>query len=417
MRHAQTEVLVVGAGPVGLWSALLLAESGIEVTLIDRENRTSARSYACGLHPATLQLLDRVGLAESAINRGRRVDTVSFYEGADRRAEVCLSKLGGDFPFVLILPQSALESLLEERLRAAGVQVFWNHRFEGLKQNEQGISASFEELEGTSTGYIVPHWEIVVKRSAELQCEYLLGADGHNSMVRPRAGLDYRRCGPLQSFAAIEFEIAEPVPPDLRIVLSDDSMSVLWPVHEKTCRWAFQIGRPDGLGDFPEKERRSARVADASADERIRAYVQKLAAQRAPWFRSPPANIHWWTEVSFEKGLAEFGKDRCWLIGDSAHQTGPAGVQSMNAGFAEAWQLANCLKRILREGASPDLLQGYAAEARQTWEVLLGLTGEPKPMPGCDPWIAQRSNRLVSCLPGCGPDLKALAKQIGLELP
>src|SRR5689334_19118567 len=121
MRETQTEVLVVGAGPVGLWSALLLAERGIEVALIDRETRTTARSYACAVHPGTLRLLDRLGLAQSVIERGRRVDTVAFYDGPNRQAEVCLSKLGGEFPFLVILPQNALENLLEQRLRAAGV--------------------------------------------------------------------------------------------------------------------------------------------------------------------------------------------------------------------------------------------------------------------------------------------------------
>src|SRR5260221_4045748 len=183
MLHTRTEVLVVGAGPVGLWSALLLAESGIEVVLIDREARTTARSYACALHPATLQLLDRFGLAQSAIERGRRVERVAFYDGTERKAELHLSKLGGDFPFLLILPQSALEELLEQRLHSAGVQVHWNHRFEELNQDEESVATAIEELEGTSTGYIVPHWETVVKTRTEFHAQFLVGADGHNSMV------------------------------------------------------------------------------------------------------------------------------------------------------------------------------------------------------------------------------------------
>src|SRR6516162_11362762 len=108
MRQTQSEVVVVGAGPVGLWTALLLAEKGVEVTLIDRETKTTARSYACALHPATLRLLDRFGLAESVIERGRRVETIAFYDGPVRQGEIKMSLLGGEFPFVLILPQNAL---------------------------------------------------------------------------------------------------------------------------------------------------------------------------------------------------------------------------------------------------------------------------------------------------------------------
>src|SRR5208283_1145070 len=114
MREEQTEVLVVGPGPVGLLTALLLAEAGLEVRIIDREERTTTRSYACALHPRVLRLLDQFGLAETLVPLGRKVQTVAFYDGAARRAEVKLSSKAGRFPFLLILPQSALEGALEE---------------------------------------------------------------------------------------------------------------------------------------------------------------------------------------------------------------------------------------------------------------------------------------------------------------
>jgi 2-polyprenyl-6-methoxyphenol hydroxylase-like FAD-dependent oxidoreductase len=417
MRQTRTEVLVVGAGPVGLWTALLLAESGIEVILIDRETHTTARSYACALHPATLQMFDQFGLAQSVIERGRRVETAGFYDGGQRQAEVDLSGLGGEFPFMLVLPQSALEGLLEQRLRAAGVQVHWNHRFEGLTQDEDCISAVVEELEGTSTGYIVPHWETVVKTGAELHAQFVVGADGHNSMVRSRASLEYKRVGQPESFAAIEFQTEESAPQELSIVLDETTTNVLWPLGEHHCRWTFQIGRPDSLGDFPEKERRSVRVVDPSADQKIRQYVQKIASERAPWFTNSLGQIDWCTEVSFEKRLAmQFGMNRCWLVGDAAHQTGPVGMQSMNAGFNEGLLLANALKKILRDGGSSSLLDAYGFNAQREWQVLLGLTGGLKPSRDAWDWVNKRAARLLPCLPGCAADLKVLAGQLGLEL-
>jgi 2-polyprenyl-6-methoxyphenol hydroxylase-like FAD-dependent oxidoreductase len=417
MRQTRTEVLVVGAGPVGLWTALLLAESGIEVVLIDRETHTTARSYACALHPATLAMFDQFGLAQSVIARGRRIETAGFYDGAQRQAEVHLSNIRGEFPFMLILPQSALEGLLEQRLRAAGVQVLWNHRFEGLTQDENSISAVVEELEGTSTGYIVPHWETVVKARGDLEAQFVIGTDGQNSMVRSRAPLEYKRVGPAESFAAIEFQMEESAPQELRIVLDDTTTNVLWPIGDHHCRWTFQLLRPNSLGDFPEKERRSVRVSDPSVDERIGQYVQKLATQRAPWFTGSLSKIDWCTEVTFEKRLVTpFGTNRCWLAGDAAHQTGPVGVQSMNAGFAEALILANSLKKILREGASTNLLEGYGANAQQQWQLLLGLTGGLKASAKTNPWIAKRADRLLPCLPGHGESMKGLAGQLGLEL-
>ena len=78
MREERTEVLVVGAGPVGLWTALLLAEAGVETIIIDREEHTTARSYACALHPQTLARLQRLGLAQALLEQGRRVPRSRF---------------------------------------------------------------------------------------------------------------------------------------------------------------------------------------------------------------------------------------------------------------------------------------------------------------------------------------------------
>ena len=72
-RTDETEVLVVGAGPTGILTALILAEAGIRVKIIDKEYRTAAHSYACVLHPGTLQALSRLGLTEEICGLGRPI--------------------------------------------------------------------------------------------------------------------------------------------------------------------------------------------------------------------------------------------------------------------------------------------------------------------------------------------------------
>ena len=80
-REESTEVLVAGAGPVGMITAILLADNGIRVKLVDKESGTATHSYSCALHPASLQLLAEMGFAEEILNMGRRVETVGFYDG------------------------------------------------------------------------------------------------------------------------------------------------------------------------------------------------------------------------------------------------------------------------------------------------------------------------------------------------
>jgi 2-polyprenyl-6-methoxyphenol hydroxylase-like FAD-dependent oxidoreductase len=150
-------------------------------------------------------------------------------------------------------------------------------------------------------------------------------------------------------------------------------------------------------------------------DERIRQYVQKVARERAPWFGSDITKVHWCTEVGFERRLVtQFGRERCWLVGDAAHQTGPAGVQSMNVGFAEANSLASALKKILRESASFELLDQHNRDWQKEWRSLLGLAGGLSPRGQPSEWISKRASRILPCLPGYGLDLAELAGQLQL---
>ena len=417
MREERTEVLVVGAGPVGLLTAILLAEAGIAVRIIDREERTTSRSYACALHPRTLKLLEGMGLAAPVLEAGRRVEKIAFYDGAARQAEVKLSQLGGAFPFMVILPQNAFEGLLEQRLRKLGVAVNWNHRFADLHADAETVVATIEELGGTATGYIVPHWESIVKSSFPVRAQFLVGADGYGSLVRQRLGIEHTRVAGPEFFAAYEFEPEEKVEDEVRVVLDQATTNVLWPLPGNKYRWTFQMVKSEMAGEFPEKERRGVRLAQESVDERIRQYVQKVAKLRAPWFSSGVKAITWCTEVVFEHRVAQqFGREHCWLAGDAAHQTGPVGVQSMNVGMAEAAILAGALRKILRDKASLNLLETCNREWQDEWRRLLGLTGGLKPRTETSPWVRERRGRILSCLPATHDDLPRLAGQMGLDL-
>jgi 2-polyprenyl-6-methoxyphenol hydroxylase-like FAD-dependent oxidoreductase len=350
-QHSQTPTLQYSIHPTGLLAANLLADAGIEVQLIDREERTATRSYACALHTRSLKLLSELGLAEAALRQGRRISAMAFYDGEVRCAEARFSELDEEFPFLLVLPQSALEDLLEQRLRKkAGASLHWNHRFDGFEAEEHALVANVEKLGGTAVGYIVPHWETVVEKRFAVRTQFVIGADGHNSLVRHRAGIEYQRLHEPQSFVACEFTCDSGERDELRVVLDQGTTNVLWPLPGDEFRWTFQLIHSEVSGEFPEKQRRQTSAAEPLLNERIRAGIQRLAKQRAPWFVSKVNEINWCSQVVFQQGLArEFGRGRCWLAGDAGHQTGPVGVQSMNAGLGEAQELATCLYSILRE--------------------------------------------------------------------
>ena len=82
------EVLVVGAGPVGLFTALSLARRGVPVQIVDKEWRTAAHAYALALHAGSLRLLKDLGLLDAVLEQAYPVRSIGLYDGAERRAEL-----------------------------------------------------------------------------------------------------------------------------------------------------------------------------------------------------------------------------------------------------------------------------------------------------------------------------------------
>ena len=416
-REQETEVLVVGAGPVGMLTALLLSENGIRVRIIDKEERTAAHSYACALHPRTLKLLDRLALCSDLMAVGRRIETVAFYEGEFRRAEMNLSRLPVDFPYLVILPQSALENLLEQRLRRdKGVKVEWSHRLSNVDPQSQAVVAGIDKLCETSKGYIIRELDWEVQKTLRCRAQFVVGTDGYDSFVRNSLGIEHESVSEPDTFAVYEFETDGQYPNEARIVMDDATINGFWPVTDHKCRWTLQVADGDDLEESHMKERSDVVVVDQAVDVSTLQHVRQKIQERAPWFSGSVKQLDWSVDVQFEARFAKhFGQGRCWLAGDAAHQTAPFGMQSLNVGLLEAEQLAGTLTKILRQNGSMDLLEAYDRSRRNEWQHLLGVKGGLRPRNGVAPWVKERSSRILPCVPGSGEDLARLVNQLGLD--
>jgi 3-(3-hydroxy-phenyl)propionate hydroxylase len=414
VSEQRTEVLIVGAGPVGLMTALMLAEADIDFELIDREPQPAARSYACALHPGSLKLLDHFGLLPRALEQGIRIEKMAFYLGSVREAELCISDLDKQFPFLLVMAQGALENLLQEALRAkARKSVNWNHRFDAIEGEDNLVEVEVERLEGTALGYVVPHWETMVAKRLTLLTKFLVGADGPNSLVRRRLGIDFENFGPAQNFVVCEFSSAAHSENEACVVLGDGTTSVLWPLPGGRYRWSFQLLHSEGTDEFPEKDRFTRPSAERGLNARLRGHFLRLMSHRAPWFERDMKDIEWCQHVTFQPRVAkQFGRGRCWLAGDAAHQTGPAGVQSLNAGLAEAAALTLRLEQILREESELDVLSGYDVECLQNWQSLLNRTGLLEPLPESPFPSRHVRSQILGCLPASGANLENALNQL-----
>lgn len=426
LRKDETDVLVVGAGPVGMFTALSLLERGVAVELIDESWRATARSYALALHSRSLELLDAMGVAEELLGEGHRVDAVAFYEGGERRAEIALAELPGGFPYLLVLPQDRLERCLARRLKEKGVPVRWNRRLAGFEQRsvdgEPRVVAQVEDLAPESVGYGVASSEWKVEERRRVVSSFLVGADGHRSAVRRLLGSEFPEvvtpAGGAEVFAVFEEEASPPNPAEVRVVLTEDTSNVLWPLGEDRMRWSFELVDPEGLVAQRKKGRLAVQLGGDLFPHLDRDDLGRLVAERAPWTGGGPGpgELSWSVAVRFERRLAEpLGRGRVWLAGDAAHLTGPVGVQSMNFGLHEAHELAWRMAAILHGEGEDTLLGEHEEGCRADWRVLLGMDGPPRVAEGAAPWVARHAERLIACLPACGEDLLRLVRRLGLE--
>lgn len=431
MSHFNTQVLIAGAGPVGMFTGLALARQGIKVHIVDTGLWPCSHSYALGLHPESLRLFRELGLADRILEHAHVISKIGFYDGDTKHAELDLSA-GGDGSGIAVLPQSILEDLFEAALAEAGVDVSWRHELGELTPGPDHVAVVINRFERESRGYAVARSEWMVAAQNRVKVPFVIGADGHNSRVRRCLGIDFPELAPPKYFAVFEFKTAMQLGHETRIVLANGALNVLWPLPAGYCRWSFEM--PDyrdvredvharllrsGFGDFPiRRPKDSAPATDwPNLPMLTEQDLHGFLAARAPWFSGDISDLRWRTVVRFERRLAaQHGVDRVWLAGDAAHVTLPAGIQSMNVGFLEGSDLARNLTKVLQGGGSTRSLADYGQRWQADWRELLGVDADLAAGAQTDPWIGENAASLLPCLPGHGNTLQQLAAQIGLHL-
>jgi len=395
-----TNVLIVGAGPVGMMAALALADRNIKSIVVDSGNRVSQRSFACALHARSLELLEGFDLWDDIVEWGRRIETIGFYDGVGRQTELDLALVRQRHPFVVVLPQSALEWMMEKALRDwAGITVLRNHQLTGLWQNESGVFAT--ALRATPNSSASPQSAASGQQAAfNIRAQALIGADGRNSSVRRLLGVPYDSLGAEEHFAIFEFETDLSLDREIRIILDDSSSNVLWPIRERCCRWTMQV------------EAATAETIPSQGESEGREGLAKVLESRmfakAPWFKGRVREVHWMGYARFQPRLAaRFAQGRCRLIGDAAHQTGPIGVQSMNLGLLEAVEVADDIIEMTTGLEPSDHGSAWSLRSRQRWLGLLGPNGREPRARFANEWLERSADRLIPCLPAAPDELSA----------
>jgi 2-polyprenyl-6-methoxyphenol hydroxylase-like FAD-dependent oxidoreductase len=383
-----SEALVVGGGPVGLFAALSLLEQGVSVEIVDAGGARPVRGYACGMHPETLRMFDRLGLLPALLADAHRIDRVVVQQGASKRGTAEFSRLDGGFPYVLTLRQTELEELLEEALTRRGVRVSREHAVSEVLHHDGFVRVTARSRPAGTHGRKEALAETVVHDAA-----FVVGADGYSSTCRHALGVDLLALQPSKAFGIYEF-LADlrGWEREARIVLDEDCASAFWPLGPNLGRWTFELG--EHLDEAPSLDR-----------------LRALLRERAPGFAPEPEQLCWGATTYFENWVARrFGNTRLWLAGDAAHSTSPIGFQSMNRGFCEAEALTRLIASALhdrhpRAGAFAQ----FELEQQREWRRLFDLEPGTSQQP-------QKNTSLAPCIPASGADFAALVAQLDTAL-
>src|SRR4249919_2595106 len=192
----RTEVLVVGAGPVGLAVAASLAGHGHDVTVVDRQATGANTSRAAVVHARTLEMLERIGVSKRLAGLGIQAPQFSIRDGDRELVPVRFDRLPTEYPYTLMVPQNITEQVLLDRLEELGGSVHRPCVANGVTQTADGA-------------------EVTLESGETIEARYVVAADGMNSTIRDLVGLGYDGNGALAlSFSLADVRVKDGLPAD-----------------------------------------------------------------------------------------------------------------------------------------------------------------------------------------------------------
>ncbi|MFC7395605.1 FAD-dependent monooxygenase [Chelatococcus sp. GCM10030263] len=346
MHRRNMDVLVVGAGPVGLTLAAELARHGVRCRIIDRLEKPLPYCRAIGVTPRSLEVLEDMGVARQMVEAGVWITGLrSVING-----QVIPDKMRdlSDLPYgELGVPQYETERILAEHLDRIGGVVERGIALAALRQTEEGVAVALETAEGRE----------------EAVFRYVIGCDGAHSAVRHALDIPFEGDAYPWSFALGDVAIDWDLPRGM-------AMRALKPMDD---------GPPDMFIAIPLPERNRYRVSmlappgievggtdhGLQSEGKVSLVELQAVADRLVPGQPRLSDLRWASRFRISMRLAaRYRSGNVFLAGDAAHIHPPTGGQGMNTGIQDAYNLAWKLAHVLRGAAPPALLDSYETERR-----------------------------------------------------
>jgi 2-polyprenyl-6-methoxyphenol hydroxylase-like FAD-dependent oxidoreductase len=338
---SQTDVLIVGAGPVGLMLACELRRRDIDCRIIDKYAEFPTTSRANGVQPRAVEVLDSLGIADKIIAESYRAKGFRILRNGTEvgRIEPNIAMDPdelSDQPYhgMVFANQAVVEKALRDKLVELGGQVELRRELRSIEESPDGVVADIvDQAEGNVE---------------QIHAKWLVGCDGVHSVVRTLLQLPFNGKDYPDQFVQADVYLDGDLPEGfMTLWLNDQGLLAAIPFREPGLwRIAAQIF-PDADGNIPQ----------ASVE-----LFQRLLAERAADTTTKILEPVWLSNfVVHHRIVDHYRKGHAFVGGDAAHVHSPIGGQGMNTGIQDAYNLAWKLALVIN-GAPVRLLDSYEAE-------------------------------------------------------
>lgn len=323
-----TDVLIVGAGPVGLFLANECARRGLRWRLIEKRAAQSEHSKALAIFPRTLEIFDMAGLAGPFLEVANRVTAVTIESHGRRLATMRFTPHETPYSFVAMVPQDVTEQLLCKALRARGGEAGYRTAFVSLEQQEQCVLVRVDHAGSPQT----------------IRASFVVGCDGAHSLVRHALDVGFEGGEYAALFLLADVTTNDALPAaEMQLCPNESGPAAVFPMSATRRRIVGTLD--EAIGEAPTLE-----------------LVQRVLSERGP-----PAlearELKWSSYFRVHHRHARNLRiGRVFLAGDAAHIHSPFGGQGMNTGLQDVWNLAWKLDLTLRGRANATILDSYDAE-------------------------------------------------------
>lgn len=308
-RTISTDILIIGGGAVGLFLGCRLAWLGIDFHIMEAQANRSGLSRSIGIHPPSLEYLERIGLAGRFLESGLKITDGLAIGDKGILGRLKFATCPGPYRFVMTLPQNQTEEILESHIRETTPGVLHRGcRAIGYKTTGSRISVTGKNLDGSTTVF---------------DSRLVIGCDGKSSVVRQWMNIPFNGAAYSDTFLMGDFIDTTDFGSSAAIYFRKDGLIESFPLPKQKRRWVIRtknfVENPTSVSLAGILQTRTCFNISASSDQPASAFGVQ----------------HYLTPV--------FGRGRMAVIGDAAHIVSPFGGQGMNLGWMDAWHLADLI--------------------------------------------------------------------------